>query len=176
MITSKMRENAQKITYLATIYPDKPMSALIDIIQLPAIQINAGIWAAVELGYIADPNEQEGMVQVISTPDYYFGETEEELEAHLIYCFSKLLFKEQDIEENYLSSWTNGYGSHDIIIAINHLIATNVIAEYEVEDAEKGGEVNAYRFYTSYETREQLWGKKQFKTEPIAPKPKKGKK
>lgn len=172
MITDKMRELAHKVTYLVNIYPEKNLGELITLIQLPAIQINAGIWAAQELGYISEPDVETGMVKLLSEPDpYEFGEHETELETSLVYCFSKLLPKEQDMEENYLSSWTNGYGSHDVIIAMKRLLTSHVLAEYEIEDGE-----NVYKFYTNYETREQEWGRKQFKSDPKAPKNKKEKK
>lgn len=171
-ITDKMRENAHKITYLVSVYPDKPLSEIIQLMQIPAIQINAAIWAAIELGYINEPDEDNAPATLASPPEpYVFGEFEEELEASLIYCFSKLLKKEQDMEENYLSSWTAGYGSHDTIIAMKRLLANNVLAEYEIEDGE-----NVYKFYTNYDTCEQLWGRKQFKVDPKPPKKKKGEK
>jgi hypothetical protein len=171
-ITDKMLENAHKITYLISVYPEKQLSEIINLIQLPAIQINAGIWTAVELGYVSEPNEETGITAVLSPPDpYNFGEYEQELEASLIYCFSKLLKKEQDMEENYLSGWTNGYGSHDTIIAMKQLLSNHILAEYEIEDGE-----NVYKFYTNYDTREQLWGKKQFKLPPKTDKIKRNKK
>ena len=37
------------------------------------------------------------------------------------------------------------------------------IAEYEIEDGE-----NKYVFYTLYQNRDKLWGRKQFKADPLA--------
>ena len=73
------------------------------------------------------------------------------------------------MEETYLSSWTNGYGSHDVLIAMKRLLDGHVLAEYEIEDGD-----NTYTFYTNYDTREQQYGRKDFKTDPKPPK--KGKK
>lgn len=169
MITDKMKENAHKITYLISVYPTKNLADIINMIQLPPIQINSAIWAATELGYISEPNAETGLVKLISPPEpFEFGEVEQELENALEYCFNKMILKEQDLEENYLNSWLTGYGSHDHIIAIKQLISRNILAEYSLQDGE-----NEYIFYTTFENREQEWGRKQFKKDPVANKKKK---
>lgn len=184
--TQKMLENAQKVTYLISCYPSKPLQEIINFMQLPPIQINSAIWVAQDKGYISEPNEESGISESLSPPEpYEFGDIEEELEAMLTYCFGKMTKKEQDLEENYLNQWLMGYGSHDHIVAMKRLLNNGVLAEYTVDDAqldEKGKQVynkdktpvvNEYTFYTLAGNEVHRWGEKNFKTEPKKPKFKK---
>lgn len=172
MITKKMRENAHKMTFLIMQYPEHSVTQIINLLQMPAIEINTAIWVAEELGYIDKPNEETSIASVLSPPEPFdFGRVEQELETMLVYSFEQLAKKKQDLEENYLSSWTAGYQSQDVMIALARLINNQQIASYTIEDAAIDDAEDAtgseYTFYTLYKNRDKLWGRKQFKIDPL---------
>lgn len=172
MITEQTRRNAHKIAFLLEQYPDHNIDKIMSLLQMPPIDINAGVWAAVELKLISEPDlKKGGAVQLLNKPKKWdFGPNITDLCTNIIYCFNKLALKEQDLEENYLTNWLGGYSSQDTLIAIKLLISEQKLAEYEIEDGE-----NAYTFFTLWDNREQLWGRKQFKVDPLEPR-KRGKK
>lgn len=158
-----MLENANKVAYLIQQYPDRSLPEIIGVMQLPGVEINTAIWLATELGWISEPDKDEGAVRFLSEPKdgFQFGDRLEQLKEMLVYSFEKLAKKEQDLEENYLSNWTAGYPGHDVMIAMRQLLNDKDLAEYVVEDGE-----NKYTFYTLAKNREQEWGRKQFKKRP----------
>lgn len=182
MITEKMRHNANKIAFYVQQYPEKKVSEMLAVLELPAIDINTAFWAAQELGWISEPNKEKDSVELLSVPEIWdFGDNVAELEEALLYAFARLATKETDLEEFYISQWTEGYPKQDVLVAIKHLLVERKLAEYEVKDAsvdEKGNKVykdgeqvmETYIFYTLYENGEQMWGRKQFKVDPLAEK------
>jgi hypothetical protein len=162
--TKKMLENAHKVAFLAEQYPEHTLGQIIALLQIPSIDINAAVWTAVEAGLISEPDKSTGTFQRLKTPAVWaFGDTVRDLQNEIVYCFNKLARNETDLEENYLSQWTAGYTSHDVMICLNNLLNSNILSEYQIEDGE-----NSYTFYTLYENREQLWGRKSFKKDPLA--------
>lgn len=162
-ITDKMMHNAHKLTFLVEQYPGHKLADVILLLELPAIEINCAVWLAVQLELVTEPGEKTGIIELISPPEEYdFGDEVADLKDMILYSFQQLAKKETDLEENYLSQWTTGYPSHDVIIAMKLLIDERSLAEYELPD---GKEI--YKFYTLYENMEQLWGRKQFKKDPI---------
>lgn len=182
MITKKMLHNANKIGFYIQQYPDKKLPDLLNMLQSPAIDINTALWAAEELGWIAEPNKETGEVKLLTAPKTWeFGKAVDDLEDVLLYAFTKLNAKETDLEEFYISQWTMGYPSLDVLVAIKHLLVDKKLAEYEIETPEvdeKGNEVykdgekvmETYIFYSLYENGEQMWGRKSFKKDPLAEK------
>lgn len=169
MITTKMLENANKVTFLFEAYPEHTVNEVIKLLEMPAIDINAGIWAAQELGFITAPDPVTNHVTLIKKPDLWdFGDAEGDLEEAIMFSFQQLAKKETDLEEQYLAQWTQGYPAHDVLIALKQLLADKQLATYELEDKEADGTSSTYTFYTLYENGEQLWGKKQFKQEAVA--------
>lgn len=172
MITKKMLENANKVTFLMLQYPEHSLVQIISLLQMPAIEINTAIWTAEEMGFIGKPDDETGITPVLSPPEpFAFGDNVKELEDMLVYALGKIAEKEQDIEENYLSNWTSGYSSHDVMIALKDLINDRVVASYIIEDSENDIEeekANEYTFYTLFKNKDHLWGRKQFKIDPIA--------
>lgn len=167
MKSNTMLENANKVAYLIQQYPDRSLPEIINLLELPGVEINTAIWYATELGWISEPDKDEGAVRFLEAPKdgWRFGPRIEQLKDMLVYSFEKLAKKEQDLEENYLSNWTAGYTTQDTMIAVRSLIKEDkLLADYEVEDGE-----NKYTFYTLEKNREQEWGRKQFKKEPTAP-------
>jgi hypothetical protein len=166
-ITKHMLENANKFTFLIEAYPEKTVPEVISLFQMPPVDTNAAIWAAVELGMVKEMDIETYRSEVLKKPEsWQFGETVTELEDALTYCFEKLNADEKDMEENYLSNWTQGYPAHDVLIATKHLLADNVLHEYEIEDGE-----NAYIFYSLKANAGKNWGAKQFKENPLTGEP-----
>lgn len=175
MISKKMQHNAHKFAFFVETYPEHTVAQIIAILEMPAIDINCAIWAATELGIISEPDKETNMTAILKKPEVWnFGKVEADLEDALLYSFQQLAKKETDLEENYLSQWTGGYTSHDVMIALKQLINDEQIASYELEDTltmkGKNGEPNIYTFFTLYENRDKQWGAKQFKQSPIPPK------
>ena len=164
MVTTTMRENANKLAFLAQQYPEHKLPQLLALFQMPAIDINATVWAAQELNFISEPDADTEEVKLLRPPKIWnFGPVEKELEDLIIYSFTQLAKKEVDLEENYMANWTAGYTGQDTLIAAKHLIEQHKLASYEIEDGE-----NSYTFFTLYENSEQLWGSKQFKKPPVS--------
>lgn len=178
MKTKKIMENACKVTFLIQQYPEKKLPEILSLLQLPALDINAAIWAAQDMGWINEPDDKTGYVELIEAPlTWSFGDSIYNLKNSLLYCFEKLAKKEQDLEENYINQWTQGYPAHDVLVAVKSLLVDRRLFEYELLDQqrnEKGklqfdkkGEpiMDPYIFYTLWENAEQEWGRKQFKTD-----------
>jgi len=161
-----MNHNANKVAFLVKQYPEHTLTQIIGLLGMPSIDINTSIWAATEMGYITELDQETS--RVLPGPDmprkFTFGSKVNELMQKLHYAFSNLAQREEDLEENYVSNWTLGYDAHDVLIALSHLVNTKVLARYELTDP-KDTE-STYTFYSLYENGEQMWGKKQFKEEP----------
>ena len=173
-VTLQMIQNAHKLAYLIKAYPEKTAMEVIGLFRLSPIDINCAFWCAVEEGLISDVDEDSPKAKFLKSPRMWdFGGEERGLESALTYAFEKLNQKEQDMEENFLASWTTGYTPQDVLIAVKHLIEENVIAEYEIRDTlqnEKGEDISStYIFYTLKENADKKWGAKQFKVDPLAP-------
>lgn len=165
MITNKMLHNANKVAYIAQQYPEHKLGQIIALLGMPAIDINTAIWAATELGFIEEPNKATGEIVIGKLPDTWdFGQEVEDLKEALVYSFTELAKKETDLEETYLGNWTNGYPAHDVLIAMKQLLGDKVLAEYDLTDPMDLK--STYTFYTLYENGEQMWGRKQFETQP----------
>jgi hypothetical protein len=162
MIVPKIQQDAHKFAYLVKAYPEKTAQQIIDLFFITKADVNAAIWAAVELGIITDVDPNTGYMGFKKAPKWDFGENVNAIEDTLTYAFQKLGVQEKDMEENYLAEWTQGYFPHDILIAIRHLLETDVLHEYELEDGE-----NKHIFYTLKKNAGKNWGQKQFKTNPL---------
>lgn len=163
MITPKMRENAHKFVFLMEQYPEHNVNQLIGLLEMPAVEMNNAIWTAIELGFITKPDPETKYATIKEKPKKWeFGDKVEELKAQIQYAFEQLTKDETDLEENYLSQWTQGYTGTDVMIATKLLLNSRVLASYDLEDGE-----NVYTFFTLYKNRDKLWGKKQFKKEPV---------
>lgn len=168
MVTKKIRYNAHKVAYLANQFPNHKLKQLVDLITLPQIDINAALWYAQELGLIKGINKDTEEVERGETPtEWDFGPEVAELETLLVYCVKQLGSDEADMEEVYMSNWTNGYPSHDVLIALKHLVNQKILATYELTDVqedEDGQDASStYTFFTLFKNRSKKWGKKQFK-------------
>lgn len=164
-INIKIIQNAHKIVHIIKQNPEKKLSEVIALLQMPAIDINAGIWAAEDLGFISEPDKETDTVEILKLPKKWdFGPGVKELQEKIMYSFEKLAKREADLEEHYVKNWTAGYPSHDIDIAIETLIKAKKLARYELTDPKDLK--STYVFYSLYENGEQMWGAKQFKEEP----------
>jgi hypothetical protein len=163
----QIKQNAQKFTYLVMAYPEKTVPKLISLLQMGPIDINTAIWAAVELGYITEMDQEDQHTHpAFKEIKWELGPQIEYLQDALIYAFEKLNAQEKDMEENYLSNWLGGHASHDALIAVKLLLEDGILHEYQIEDGE-----NSYIFYTLKENEGKNWGQKQFKTNPLTGEP-----
>lgn len=161
-MNDRIKLNALKFAYLVGEYPEKSATDLIALLQMAPIDINTSIWAAVELGYISEMDQETKHFELMKHPDWEFGPEIEYLEEALTYAFEKINADEKDMEENYLANWLAGYPAHDTLIAVKHLLADEILHEYQIEDGE-----NNYIFYTLKRNAGKNWGAKQFKENPL---------
>lgn len=166
MITEKVLNNANKVAFLVKQYPEHTLTQIIGLLTMPSVEINTSIWAATELGFITEVDPETKMVKLGPVPPetWQFGHEVDDLMAMIEYAFVQLAKKEQDLEEVYVSNWTHGYDSHDVMIALAHMVNTKVLATYSLTDPKDTK--STYTFYSLYEFGEQMWGSKQFKEEP----------
>lgn len=163
MTTQKMLQNANKVVYLASQFPDHTLTQLIGLLQMPSIDINTAIWKAIELGWLSKPDSETGHIKVLQKPErWYFGEDIDDLQTTLLYAFEELATQETDMEEYSINAWLNGYPTHDFLVAMRVLIEDKQLHEYVIEDGK-----NKYTFYTLYRNKDKLWGRKQFKSDPL---------
>ena len=159
MIDERTTQNAQKIAFLVQQYPTHVMSDILKLIQGPPVDTNSAVWAAVELGYITNPDTSENLATINKLPHKWnFGADVNHLLMTLEFAFEHLAEKEMDLEEVYLSNWTLGYAADDVMIALNLLVGRQVLASYDIEDGE-----STYTFFTLAANRDKEWGRKQFK-------------
>lgn len=180
MITKKMQNMANKIAFVIQQYPDHKMTDVLKLMEVPAIDINTGFWVAEDLGWIETPDKKTGVLTLKSPPlvgNWEFGPEVDELKESLTYAIGVLNKRESDLEEFFLSQWTNGKPGLDVLVAVKSLLVEGSWVEYEVKDQqidEKGNKVfkedevtpimDTYIFYTLYENRDKQWGRKDFKT------------
>lgn len=161
----RITENAHKIAYLIFCFPTLALTEILDLMKVPPIDHNTAIWKARELGLITDI--KNGKLEFIEAPaKWTFGQFEEALEDELLYAFAQLTKTETDLEEHYLSEWTIGYQTQDVLIAMRRLTEKNLVWQYDVTDVDQDGTPNVYQFFTAIDNKGKDWGKKQFKTAP----------
>jgi len=163
-ISKQLEQMAHKVAYLVKSYPEHKIGQITTLIQAPAIVINCSLWAAQDLGFISEPDPKTGMTKLLKDPTgLEMGEGLAELKMLLTLAFTHLAKRETDLEEHYISQWTQGFTAHDVLIALKQLQEEKVLAEYLIEDGKE-----TYTFFTLYENREKLWGRAQFKKDPLA--------
>lgn len=174
----KVVQNAHKITFIMQQYPDKKLPDLLTLLAMPAVDINSGLWAAEDLGYITQPNKETGELAFKKAPvdGWDFGQSVKDLQGELLYCMAVLARRQADLEEFFISKWTAGYPVVDVLVAMKSLLVTNRVTEYELQDQrvdEKGHKMfeedentplmDTYIFYTLPENAAHQWGKLSFK-------------
>ena len=165
MINEKMMQNANKVTFLIQQYPEHNLTQIIGLLGMPSIEINTAIWVATEQGMITEPTPEGKVLLGKNVPSSWeFGPEVKSLMDMLKYAFKELAKKEQDLEENYVSNWTLGYNTHDVMIALLHLVNIKAVATYQLTDP--NDLESTYTFYSSYPTGKHMWGRSQFKQEP----------
>jgi hypothetical protein len=156
--------NAHKFIYLCNAYPEKTLKEIIALLAMPAIDINTAIFYCQQEGWLGEPDGETGYAQVLKTPEKWdFGPEVKSLEEMLVFAFEQLNAKEKDLEEFFVSQWTTGYPSQDVLVAVKRLLENKKLHEYEIEDGEE-----KYIFYTLYKNRDKLYGRQAFKKDPLA--------
>lgn len=160
-----MLENAHKVTYIVQQYPQHTVPQIIQLLAMPAIEINTAFWYATNAGWLSEPDPETQRFTFLKAPEKWaFGEAVDTLRDHLLYAFTELAKKENDLDENTLSGWCMGYPSHDQLIALSLMLNDKVLATYDLTDPKDLK--STYTFYTLYENGEQMWGRKNFKEQP----------
>lgn len=164
MVTPKLTENAHKVAYLVEQYPEHTLTQILGLLQLSSIDKNAAVWTARDLGLISEPDPETKRVALLEKPkQWVFGQDEYDLEQLILFAFRQLAKQETDLEEVYLANWTYGYPAHDVLVAEKRLTECGLLATYVIEDSD-----STYTFFTLNENKDKLWGRKQFKKDPLA--------
>lgn len=181
--TDKMLHNAHKIAFLMQQYPEKLLPEVTTLMAMPAIDINSAIWTAEEFGLIATPNKETHELKFLAEPKdgWVFGNEVDDLEDATLFCLTMLARQEMDLEEFFITTWIKGYPTFDTLVAVKHLLTTNRLVEYVLQDQrrdEKGNPMfdedentplmDDYIFYSLPEHAANEWGRKQFKNDPNA--------
>lgn len=157
-----IEQNAHKVVYLATLYPDQPMPIIFSMFQMPAIDINSAMWFAVDKGWLIDNgNDKAPTIQAPS--EWNFGEDVEAMQEKILIGLKHVAKVENDIEEGFLMQWCQGYPSHVLHIAVKDLVAQGKLGTYSIDDLEEDGNKSTYTFYCLPENTDKRWGEKQFK-------------
>lgn len=171
MLTQKIAQSANRVTFLLDQHRDLKLPQFIEEVLpgMTAVEINTALWAAQELGYISEPivsedKDKNNTVEIYKVPESDFGSDVEYLREMLMYAFTQLAKKENDLEDNYLKSWLFGFPVYDVEVARKSLVKEHKLAEYELTDP--NDLASTYNFTTLYENGEQMWGKKQFTVQP----------
>lgn len=158
-------DNAHKLTFLVKEFPEKTVEEILDLLQMPPIQSNAGFWTAQDAGWLSSVKDNK--IEFLKAPEkWQFGDITEGLIDQIEYCFRRLARDETDLEEKWLTDWLTGYPPQEILIAMHYLLDQRILAEYEIIDHNKKLGDSTYKFYTLFENLENRWGKKQFKIDP----------
>jgi hypothetical protein len=166
----KTEQNTHKFVYLIEQYPEHKLGQIIELLAgMSPLDINAAIWNAQEAGYISEPDADTQTVKLLRTPKKWdFGEDVQHLEHTFLYGFEHVASQENDLEEHAVTAWSQGYLPHDALIALKRLQENGQINQYTIDDTEESGAVNTYTFFTLEENMGKLWGRKQFKNDPLA--------
>lgn len=163
MITQKISQNAHKFTYLVERYPNHSAAQIIAMFEMPGIDINTALWAAVEQGFIIDPKAHEGVTGIVHKPSSWsFGPEVEKLQEQLVYAFEHLAENETDMEEITLNGWVDGYPKHDFAVVMNRLLETGVLAEYQFEDTHPEND-SKYTYFTLQKNLGKEWARHDMK-------------
>lgn len=163
-------ENANKLTFLVKEFPEKDVEQILDLLQMPPIQSNAGFWLAQELGWLSPVKDSK--ISFVKAPDSWaFGDITMGLIDQIEYCFHRLSKDETDLEEKWLTDWLTGYPPQEIVLSMHYLLDQKILAEYEIVDHNAKLGDSTYKFYTLFENLEQQWGRKQFKVDPSIDEP-----
>jgi len=170
-LSGQALHDVHKVVFLANEYPGKTAKELAKLFDLSALDINAAMWRAEDLGYLVVDRET-GKYTVDTVPEKYeFGDDVQFLRDQITYTFEHLATTEVDIEENYLANMTMGYSASDVSIVVKGLLADGVLTTYEVGNTvdvnpkkpAKGQRTDTYLFYTLKGNEQHQWGRKQFK-------------
>lgn len=183
MTTTHIKNNAHKLAYLVKCYPDWSLEDVRKVLAWTLIDYNNAIWFLkaegiidIETRKISVPqphpkNPKKSVMQEVDMPygvfvkapaKWEFGKDQDELQYSIEYMFEQVNATEGDLEEHYLNNYLNGYPPREHLIAVQYMLETEVLAEYQIEDGE-----NNYLFYTLKKNEGKNWGQKQFKTNPL---------
>lgn len=122
------------IPYLLKVLDTNDMATLVNNIELPPIDINLAIWAAVERGEI-EVDEKKGKIKTLITPVYT---CDAELADKLLAVIQHYASLDRIINRAKLNSWikdpmtTVGYPWHDYFMALQWLIDTGKVEEHVI--------------------------------------------
>lgn len=176
-LSTKALQDVHKAVFICNEYQDKTIREVASLIELSALDINAALWRAEDMGFITVDDEKR-IFKINKLPEEWnLGEDVAFLRSQLLYAFSHMARSEADFEETYLSNSTKGYVAHDVVIVLKSLLSEGVIVTYDLTNTteipnkskkargrgEPGETVkDTYTFYTLAENAGKKWGLSQF--------------
>lgn len=167
-LEEKAQDDIQKVLFLASGYPKKTVTELAAMFQDSPLNTNTAIWRTQDLGYLTVEKDGKFTLAKDKLPEEWkLGPEVDYLLKVIPYVFKRLAKEESDMEENFFGTWSQGYASQDVIIALKILINDQVLAMYELvdglNDSKNKKTIETYTFYCLAENRQKEWGRKQFK-------------
>ncbi len=158
-----IEENAKKFVFLAKHFPDMKVSSLIDLFQLPGLDINLAMWRAENMGWISidKKNDKLKLLKPVGDLQFNFGEEVAGLKDRVILAFKKLAFTESDLQEEFFLEWCGGYPNHDTLVSMKQLFDEGILSSYTITD--KADKKSIYTFFSLSENSSKEWGRKYFK-------------
>lgn len=160
MDTNYDTQNMHKFLFLANEFPGKKIDHVINLFQLPLIEVNNTIERLSEEGYL-HIDSKTNRYDVLKVPEVWvFGDGVQRISEGVLYAMNTYADRwGRDVEENYFGGWLTGYASHDVMVAVHQLLNENKLAKYVLESKSEG----KYLFYCLPQHIDEERGRKQFK-------------
>jgi len=139
------------------------MGALAGELMYPPIFIINALECGKEMGVLVHDYESDE-VKVLGYDGVDFGEMGSEIAVLKEAFLEKLRYeagREEDVSLGLLQSWCVGVRPSAAELALRVLVDSKELATYRLSDPDD--ESSTYDFYTLWENREKMWGRKQFK-------------
>lgn len=127
------------IPYLLSILGTDELSELAANIDLPPLDLNIAIWESIDRGEI-EVDEVNGKVKLLATPE---PSSDSDLKNKILRAIQHYAREKENITRGVLNklikdpATNQGYGWHEYIMAVQHLIDGELIIQYAVDVPEK---------------------------------------
>ena len=142
------------VAYLTHVLETNKLSEVVANIDLPALDINLAIWEAIDRGEI-EVDEEKDFIKVLVVPA---PSSDEAIKNKILRVIQHYAREKTNITRGRLNGYVKdptsgqGYGWHEYIMAVQHLIDDNII-EQQVIETEPG--VRVFKKNTG-KTREKI--------------------
>lgn len=160
--------NAQVMANLALAFPGHNLGQIMNAMEMPIIDKRNAFNYAQMNGLIADHDGKGKSVVIPLVKEIAPSEDQKTLSDTILFAMAQLSLEEQDLQEDLLLDWTQGYLAHDVLIAVKFLEQAGSVAHYTIInndgfDKKTNKEIESeYKFFTLGENIGKYFGKKLF--------------